>query len=43
MIEKIIRVLGLVCKVDEDSDPDPSYVLTSDNLVKILAIQMRFR
>ena len=24
-------------------DPDPSYALTFDNLVKMLAIQMRFR
>ena len=24
-------------------DPDPSYVLTFDNLVKMLAIQMRLR
>ena len=33
---------------EEDSekdwrDPDPSYVLTVDNVIKILAIQMRFR
>ena len=24
-------------------DPDPSYALTYDNLLKMLAIQMRFR
>ena len=39
MIEKIRTVLGL----DLVSDPDPTYVLTPDNLVKILAIHMRFR
>lgn len=27
----------------EVKDPDESYVLTTDNLVKMLAIQMRFR
>ena len=24
-------------------DPDPSYVLTVDNVIKMLAIRMRFR
>ena len=39
MIEKISTVMG----VDYLYDPDESYVLTVDNLIKILAIQMRFR
>ena len=38
MIEKISAVMGV-----DPYDPDESYVLTSDNIVKILAIQMRFR
>ena len=47
MMEKITRVLGLkdtsLIRDEDDPDPDPSYILTSDNLIKILAIQMRFR
>ena len=39
MIENISIVMG----VDYPHDPDESYVLTVDNLIKILAIQMRFR
>lgn len=39
MISKLARIMGLECTVD----PDPSYVLTVDNFIKILAIQMRFR
>ena len=39
MIKKMSRVMGL----ENFSDPDPSYVLTIDNMMKILAIQMRFR
>ena len=39
MIEKIGTVMGL----DYIFNPDSSYVLTVDNLIKILAIQMRFR
>ena len=38
MIEKIAMVMGI-----KGDDPDKSYVLTVDNLIKILAIQMRFR
>lgn len=41
MIEKISTVMGVSpqnCK-----DPDDSYVLTVDNVTKILAILMRFR
>ena len=39
MIEKISTVMG----VEFPYDPDESYVLTVDNIIKILAIQMRFR
>ncbi len=39
MIEKISIVMG----VKIPHDPDESYVLTVDNLIKVLAIQMRFR
>ena len=39
MIEKISMVMG----VDYPYDPDETYVLTVDNVIKILAIQMRFR
>ena len=39
MIEKITTVMG----VNLSRDPDKSYVLTVDNLIKILAIQMKFR
>ena len=38
-IKKIATVLGLQYVFE----PDPTYVLTADNLVKILAIHMRFR
>lgn len=38
MVEKLATVMGV--PVD---DPDPSYVLTVDNFMKILAILMRFR
>ena len=39
MIQKISMVMG-VC---DPTDPDKSYVLTVDNVIKVLAIQMRFR
>ena len=39
MIEKISTVMG----IEFPHDPDESYVLTVDNVIKILAIQMRFR
>ena len=41
MIKKITRVMGIFS--DTPRDPDVTYVLTADNLIKILAIQMRFR
>ena len=39
MIQKIGMVMGL----EWIYDPDPSYVLTVDNVIKIMAIHMRFR
>ena len=39
MIEKIATVMG----IEVPYDPDETYILTVDNLIKILAIQMRFR
>jgi ABC-type transport system involved in cytochrome bd biosynthesis fused ATPase/permease subunit len=39
MIQKIAMVMG----IEFPYDPDETYVLTIDNLIKILAIQMRFR
>ena len=39
MIEKIAKVMG----IEYNKNPDDTYVLTIDNLIKIMAIQMRFR
>ena len=39
MIQKIGTVMGL----EQSLDPDPTYVLTVDNVIKIMAIHMRFR
>ncbi len=39
MIRKLAAVLG----IEFPNDPEPTYVLTVDNVIKILAIQMRFR
>ena len=39
MIQKVATVMG----IEYIHDPDDTYVLTIDNLIKILAIQMRFR
>ena len=39
MIDRLCRVFG----VDYAEDPDDSYVLTSDNFLKMMAIHMRFR
>ena len=39
MIEKLCFVMG----IEYISDPDDSYVLTIDNMKKMLAIKMRFR
>lgn len=38
MIEKFSTVMGI-----KPHDPDETYVLTPDNLIKMLAIQMKFR
>ena len=49
ILKKLHRVLESSSTLDPDDfyfewiDPDPSYALTFDNLVKMLAIQMRFR
>ena len=49
MILKLVRVLG-ICEIKkgddldlEKIDPDRTYVLTVDNLMKMLAIHMKFR
>ena len=39
MIKKLASVMG----VEYPYDPDETYVLTVDNVIKILAIHMRFR
>lgn len=39
MIQKLAAVMGLKKNVD----PDKTYVLTIDNVIKMMAIQMRFR
>lgn len=39
-IDKIAKVMGISGK---PVDPDTSYVLTYDNVIKMLAIQMKFR
>ena len=39
MLQKLSMVMG----INFLHDPDETYVLTVDNLIKILAIQMRFR
>lgn len=43
MIKKLATVMGIRVDPDDIYDPDPTYVLTVDNLFKMLAIQMRFR
>lgn len=42
MLKKLIRVLGIK-EGGSSVDPDESYVLTVDNLMKMLAIHMKFR
>ena len=41
--QTMIQKLGMVMGLESVKDPDPSYVLTVDNVIKMLAIQMRFR
>ena len=38
-IQKLAAVMGLEGHVD----PDPTYVLTIDNVIKMMAIYMKFR
>ena len=39
----MIEILRSVLGIDKARDPDPSYVLTVDNVMKMLAIHVRFR
>ena len=39
----MIKTMATVMGIEDCHDPDETYVLTIDNLIKILAIQMRFR
>lgn len=41
--EAMLKKLSSVMGIDFLHDPDETYVLTVDNLIKMLAIQMRFR
>ena len=42
--DTMIHKIGMVMGLNRDlKDPDESYVLTADNVIKILAIHMRFR
>ena len=41
MIQKLTTVME--CEYSSTYDPDPTYVFTLDNLIKMLAILMRFR
>ena len=41
--QTMIQKIGMVMGLRRVKDPDPSYVLTVDNVIKMLAIQMRFR
>lgn len=46
MILKLVKVLGLDesgCRSVSEIDPDSTYVLTDDNLMKMMAIHMKFR
>ena len=39
----MIAKIGMVMGLEWSCDPDPTYVLTVDNVIKIMAIHMRFR
>lgn len=40
----MVKKIGMVMGIDpQPTDPDPTYVLTPDNVIKLLAIQMKFR
>ena len=43
MITKLATVMGIRVDPTTIYDPDVTYELTTDNLIKMLAIQMRFR
>ena len=44
MIKKISTMMGVDCNSEDGfRDPDQSYVVTSDNLIKMFAIQTRFQ
>lgn len=45
MLEKLAAVIGTSKPISDwgQVDPDPSYVITWDNLLKMLAILMRLR
>ncbi len=39
----LINKLGMVMGIENPQDPDKSYVLTADNVIKMFAILMKFR
>ena len=39
----MIAKIGIIMGLEWSYDPDPTYVLTVDNVIKIMAIHMRFR
>ena len=41
--DTMISKIGMVMGLEWSYDPDPTYVLTVDNVIKIMAIHMRFR
>ena len=41
--QDMINKLGMVMGIETPTDPDPSYVLTADNVIKMFAILMKFR
>ena len=41
--DTMISKVGMVMGLEWSYDPDPTYVLTVDNVIKIMAIHMRFR
>lgn len=43
LIKKLSTVMGIPFDRTDVYDPDDTYVLKADNLIKMLAIQMRFR
>ena len=41
--DTMISKIGMVMGLEWSYDPDPTYVLTIDNVIKIMTIHMRFR